>query len=107
MGISIIVLVPLVLKPYRRTYIAQSFELRDPECFIIGSKHAYSLLQRQIASLPFKGVNYTDLLEKIIRNKGQLVLCLQDIQKCERSVRNCLPIYSKDYVSFQTVRYRR
>lgn len=45
--------------------------LREPECFILGSKHAYPLPQRERLSLSFKAVCYTNILKKIVQNKGQ------------------------------------
>lgn len=67
-------------------------EVREPESFIMGGKHDYPLLQRKILSLSFKAVRkpvftpdgktissskafyYTNILEKIIQNKGSQCL---------------------------------
>ena len=46
----------------------------SPESFIMGSKHAYHLLQKDTL-LP------SNILEKVVWNKVQLVPHLQDLQK--------------------------
>jgi len=48
-------------------------------------------LLRKTLSLLSKAVQYTNILEKRLRNKGIQCPCLQDSEKHERSMVNCLP----------------
>lgn len=49
------------------------------------------LCSRRRHSLSTKAVSYTNILEKVVQNKGSQCLCSQDIQKCETH-ENCLPM---------------
>lgn len=46
---------------------------RVPYIIILDSTCACPLLQRETPSLPFKAVQYIDILENIVKSKGQLV----------------------------------
>ena len=48
-------------------------EFREPESFIMGSKHARPLLQGGVISLPSRAVHYTNILEWIVQNKRHSV----------------------------------
>lgn len=66
--------------------------LKGTEQFIMGSGHVCSLLQKETLLLESKVVCHTDILEKVIRNKGgqRLRLCSRDVQKSKRSTEGCL-----------------
>lgn len=49
------------------------------------------LCSRRRHSLSTNAVSYTNILEKVVQNKGSQCLCSQDIQKCETH-ENCLPM---------------
>lgn len=68
----------------------RSPEFREPRFFVVSGSMpvlssrrvpyiildgtcAYPLLQRETPSLPFKAVQYIDILENIVKSKGQLV----------------------------------
>ena len=54
-----------------------------------------SLCSWEILILFSKAVHHTSTLEKIVQNKDKQGLHSQDMQKCERSMVNCLLIYGK------------
>lgn len=58
---------------------------------ILDSKRACTLLWRETVSQSFKIFGYINILEKIVWSKGHSVPHLQDVQKCERPMENCLP----------------
>ena len=74
--------------------IGRNPELREPICFIMGSKHTCPLLQRE-AVYRLHGFCLPNILEKIVQNKGIQGLCLQDVQKCEKLVETCLLVVTK------------
>lgn len=76
-------MVPSVIVLYKR-----NLEFREPESFIMGSEHAWPLLQTETLSLCSKTVHNTNIPEKIVQNEGQLVAHSQEMQKYKKSVEN-------------------
>lgn len=70
-------------------------ELRESEPSIPCSERAYSLLQKELSSLSFKAVRYTNILKKLTQD-----LCFQDVQQSMRPMENCLPITLGSIVIF-------
>lgn len=68
--------------------IKRNPELRELKCFIMDSKYACTLLQREIIFLSSKVVYDTNILEKIIWNKGSQCFYLQDVQNYGRPMKN-------------------
>lgn len=68
----------------------ENSELRNSIFFYNGNKYACPFLGRKTLSLSSKTIHYKNILKKIVQNKAQLVLYLQDMQKYKTSIENCL-----------------
>ena len=66
----------------------------------LGNKQTYLLLEREILTLSSKVVHYTNILEKIVWNKGSQCLCKQDVQKHRRPIEHC-PLTQIQYAAAQ------
>lgn len=55
------------------------------------------LLWRKKVPLSPKDICYANILEIIIQNKS-LCLCSQNMQKCQRPMKNCLPTLPVEYI---------
>lgn len=58
---------------------------------ILDSTQTCSFLWRETISIFSKPVHYSNVLEKTVQNKGQLLRHSQDVPKHERTMENCLP----------------
>lgn len=66
----------------------ETCELREPESFIMGSKYACLWLWRETQYLSSKSVQYTNILGKVVCNKGSQRLCSQDVWKYKHPIEN-------------------
>ena len=54
------------------------------------SRHVCPLLQKEAPFLSSMATCLTNTVEEIVQNKVQLVPLLQDVQKCKRTIKDCL-----------------
>lgn len=66
----------------RALFQDKNHEFKEPDFFIMSSKHSYPLLERKTLSLSSKVICYTIILEKTVLSKN--------VQKYKVPTMNCL-----------------
>lgn len=82
----------------KQTYL-NSVPGEDVIHIILHSKQNYSLPQNGKLSLSSKALCCIHTIKEIALNKSFKCLCLQDVQKCTRSMENCLSTISAPFFS--------